>query len=63
MVNIKLCQNKECVNSCFSNSLIYSINTKFAKINVGQGLAPAEKIRENAAGASPCPTIMFWFAL
>ena len=31
------------LNSNLSNSLIYSINTKIAKTNVGQGLAPAEK--------------------
>ena len=28
-------------------------------IIVGQGLAPAEKIRENTAGASPYPTSLF----
>ena len=51
------------LNSCLSNSLIYSIDIEISNNDVGQGLAPAEKIRENAAGASPCPTIMFWFAL
>ena len=46
------------VNSNLSSSLIYSIDIEISNNDVGQGLAPAEKIRENTAGASPSPTII-----
>ena len=46
------------INSNLSGSLIYSIDIEILNNDVGQGLAPAEKIHENTAGASPCPTII-----